>query len=193
MELSLFSRDVIAIHRRGAPHHMFDAALMLGICDKIVPRPVNIGALAFGHLPPTICVSGLMPTGRRTARRTMFASSTLLEGKATRADLLEGESRSHHAAGTRTFYGTANTNQMLMGSWGSCTCLARASLPTRCSDALTCAAVARARDRSGGESFLPVGEVLDECAFVNGISRLMATGGSTNSPPSGRATGAACA
>ncbi|MBV5265647.1 phosphogluconate dehydratase [Pinisolibacter aquiterrae] len=181
MELSLFSRDVIAMATGVAlSHTMFDAALMLGICDKIVPGLV-IGALAFGHLPTIFVPSGPMPTGLSNGEKNRVRQ-LYAEGKATRADLLEAESRSYHAAGTCTFYGTANTNQMLMEFMGLHLPGASFVPPdTPLRDALTRAAVARVLAIGPkGESFRPIGEVLDERAFVNGIVGLMATGGSTN-------------
>ncbi|MCE1236414.1 MAG: phosphogluconate dehydratase [Hyphomicrobiales bacterium] len=181
MELSLFSRDVIAMATGVAlSHHMFDGALMLGICDKIVPGLV-IGALAFPHLPTIFVPSGPMPTGMSNADknrvRQLFA-----EGKATKADLLEAESKSYHAAGTCTFYGTANTNQMLMEFMGLHLPGASFVPPdTELRDALTRAAVARLLEIGPqGGAFTPIGEVLDERAFVDGVVGLMATGGSTN-------------
>ncbi len=181
MELSLFSRDVIAMASAVAlSHQMFDGALMLGICDKIVPGLV-IGALAFGHLPTIFVPSGPMPTGlsngEKNRVRQLFA-----EGKAGRGDLLESEARSYHAPGTCTFYGTANTNQMLMEIMGLHLPGASFVPPdTALRDALTRAAVERLiAIGAGGEDFTPVGEVLDERAFVDGIVGLAATGGSTN-------------
>ena len=181
MELSLFSRDVIAMATAVAlSHRMFDGALMLGICDKIVPGLV-IGALAFAHLPAIFVPSGPMPTGisngEKNRVRQLFA-----EGRASRDDLLEAEARSYHAPGTCTFYGTANTNQMLMEIMGLHLPGASFVPPdTPLRDALTRAAVVRllAIGRSG-ETFTPLYEVLDERAFVNGIVGLSATGGSTN-------------
>jgi len=181
MELSLFSRDVIAMATGVAlSHRMFDGALMLGICDKIVPGLV-IGALAFAHLPVIFVPSGPMPSGisngEKNRVRQLFA-----EGRASRDDLLEAESRSYHAPGTCTFYGTANTNQMLMEIMGLHLPGASFVAPgTPLRDALTRASVARllAIGRTG-EAFTPLYRVLDERAFVNGIVGLAATGGSTN-------------
>ena len=117
MELSLFSRDVIALSTAVAlSHQMFDAAVYLGICDKIVPG-LLIGALSFGHLPAVFIPAGPMPSGlandEKSKIRQLYA-----EGKATRAELLEAEAQSYHGPGTCTFYGTANTNQMLMEIMG---------------------------------------------------------------------------
>ncbi len=181
MELSLFSRDVIAMSTAVAlSHQMFDAALMLGICDKIVPGLV-IGALAFGHLPTLFVPSGPMPTGLSNGEKNRVRQ-LYAEGKATKADLLEAESKSYHAPGTCTFYGTANTNQMLMEFMGlhlPGASFVNPDTPLR--DALTRAAVARVVEIGRpGPGFTPVGEVLDERAFVNGIVGLNATGGSTN-------------
>ena len=181
MELSLFSRDVIAMAAAvGLSHDMFDAALYLGICDKIVPGLV-IGALAFGHLPAVFVPSGPMPSGisndEKARVRGLYA-----EGKVGRAELLESESASYHSPGTCTFYGTANSNQMLMEIMGlhlPGSSFVPPNTPLR--DALTRAAVnqALAITRSGN-GYAPIGQVLDEKAFVNGIVGLNATGGSTN-------------
>lgn len=181
MELSLFSRDVIAMASAVAlSHRMFDGVLMLGICDKIVPGLV-IGALSFAHLPVVFVPSGPMPTGitngEKNRVRQLFA-----EGKATKADLLEAESRSYHAPGTCTFFGTANTNQMLMEIMGlhlPGSSFVPPDTPLR--DALTRAAVERLLAITArAEAFTPLYEVLDERAFVNGMVGLAATGGSTN-------------
>ncbi|PZQ17983.1 MAG: phosphogluconate dehydratase [Ancylobacter novellus] len=181
MELSLFSRDVIAMATAvGLSHDMFDAALYLGICDKIVPGLV-IGALAFGHLPAVFVPSGPMPSGisndEKARVRGLYA-----EGKVGRAELLESESASYHSPGTCTFYGTANSNQMLMEIMGLHLPGASFVPPnTPLRDALTRAAVSQslAITRSGN-GYAPIGHVLDEKAFVNGIVGLNATGGSTN-------------
>ena len=181
MELSLFSRDVIAMGTAIAlSHQMFDAALYLGICDKIVPGLV-IGALSFGHLPGVFVPAGPMPSGisndEKSRTRQAYA-----EGKVGRAELLESESRSYHAPGTCTFYGTANSNQMLMEIMGlhlPGASFVNPNTPLR--DALTRAAVKRALEiTAAGNAYTPVGEILDERAFVNGIVGLHATGGSTN-------------
>ncbi|NLH81073.1 MAG: phosphogluconate dehydratase [Phyllobacteriaceae bacterium] len=181
MELSLFSRDVIAMATGVAlSHRMFDGALMLGICDKIVPGLV-IGALAFGHLPTIFVPSGPMPSGLSNGEKNRVRQ-LYAEGKATKAELLEAESKSYHAPGTCTFYGTANTNQMLMEFMGLHLPGASFVSPdTALRDALTRAAVGRVLEiGSRGEAFTPIGAVLDERAFVDGIVGLMATGGSTN-------------
>ncbi len=181
MELSLFSRDVIAMATAVAlSHDMFDAALYLGICDKIVPGLV-IGALAFGHLPAVFVPSGPMPSGisndEKSRVRQLYA-----EGKVGREELLESEAASYHSPGTCTFYGTANSNQMLMEIMGLHLPGASFVPPnTPLRDALTNAAVRQslAITRSGN-GYAPVGKILDERAFVNGIVGLNATGGSTN-------------
>ena len=181
MELSLFSRDVIALSTAVAlSHDMFDAALYLGICDKIVPGLV-IGALAFGHLPAVFVPSGPMPTGisndEKGRVRQLYA-----EGKVGREELLESEAASYHSPGTCTFYGTANSNQMLMEIMGLHLPGASFVPPnTPLRDALTTAAVTQALAITrSGNGYAPVGKILDEKAFVNGIVGLNATGGSTN-------------
>jgi phosphogluconate dehydratase len=181
MELSLFSRDIIAMSAAIAlSHDMFDAAVFLGVCDKIVPGLV-IAALTFGHLPAVFIPAGPMPSGLgnepKSAVRQLFA-----EGKATRAQLLEAEAAAYHAPGTCTFYGTANSNQMLMEAMGlhlPGASFVNPNTPLR--DALTAAATKRALAiTSLGNDYLPVATVLDERAFVNAIVALHATGGSTN-------------
>jgi phosphogluconate dehydratase len=181
MELSLFSRDVIAMATGVAlAHNMFDAALCLGICDKIVPGML-MGALAFGHLPVIFVPGGPMPSGvpnKEKARiRELYA-----EGKAGRDELLESESGSYHSAGTCTFYGTANSNQMLMEVMGlhmPGSAFVPPNTPLR--DALTAAAAQRAaRMTAVGRDYTPLSRVVDESAMVNGIVGLLATGGSTN-------------
>ena len=117
MELSLFSRDVIAMSTAIAlSHDMFDAALCLGVCDKIVPG-LLIGALSFGHLPTVFVPAGPMPSGLPNAEKSRVRQR-YAEGKASRAELLQAEAASYHAPGTCTFYGTANSNQMLMELMG---------------------------------------------------------------------------
>ena len=181
MELSLFSRDVVALATAVAlSHDMFDAALYLGICDKIVPGLV-IGALSFGHLPAIFVPGGPMPSGlpndEKSRIRQLFA-----EGKVGRAELLAAESASYHGPGTCTFYGTANTNQMLMEIMGlhlPGASFVNPNTPLR--DALTVAATRRVAEITAlGNEFTPVGEVIDERAVVNGVVGLLATGGSTN-------------
>ena len=181
MELSLFSRDVIAMSTGIAlAHGMFDAALCLGVCDKIVPG-LLIGALAFGQLPAVFVPAGPMPSGlpnKEKARiRQLFA-----EGKAGREALLRSEADSYHSAGTCTFYGTANSNQMLMEVMGL-HLPGSAFIPpnTQLRDALTAAATRRAAQITAlGGSYLPLAKVLDERSIVNAIVGLLATGGSTN-------------
>jgi phosphogluconate dehydratase len=181
MELSLFSRDVIALSTAVAMSHaMFDGMALLGICDKIVPGLV-IGALRFGHLPAIFVPSGPMPSGLankdKQKVRQLYA-----EGKATRADLLESESASYHSPGTCTFYGTANSNQMmleLMGLHVPGASFVPPNTPLR--SALTRKAVHRLTEigREGGD-YRPMGRVVDEKAIVNAAVGLLATGGSTN-------------
>ncbi|WP_075215594.1 phosphogluconate dehydratase [Mongoliimonas terrestris] len=181
MELSLFSRDVIAMSTAVAlSHDMFDAAVYLGICDKIVPGLV-IGALSFGHLPAVFVPGGPMTTGlpndEKARIRQLYA-----EGKVGRKELLESESASYHGPGTCTFYGTANSNQMLMEIMGlhlPGATFVNPNTPLR--DALTKEAAKRALAIAGsGNEFTPVGQVIDEKAIVNGVVGLHATGGSTN-------------
>ncbi|MFN4201425.1 MAG: phosphogluconate dehydratase [Tabrizicola sp.] len=181
MELSLFSRDVIALAAGVAmSHNCFDAALYLGVCDKIVPGLV-MAAATFGHVPAVFVPAGPMTSGipndQKSAVRNAFA-----EGRATRAELMAAEMASYHGPGTCTFYGTANTNQMLMEIMGlhlPGASFVNPGTPLR--DALTVAAVERAAAITAlGNDFRPMGEILDERAYVNGIVGLMATGGSTN-------------
>ncbi|MBZ9976726.1 phosphogluconate dehydratase [Mesorhizobium sp. BR-1-1-10] len=181
MELSLFSRDVIAMAAAiGLSHNMFDAAVYLGVCDKIVPGLV-IAALAFGHLPAVFIPAGPMTTGlpndEKANVRQLYA-----EGKAGRAELLEAESKSYHGPGTCTFYGTANSNQMLMEIMGLHTPGASFVNPgTPLRDALTREATKRALAITAlGNAYTPVGRMIDERSFVNGVVGLHATGGSTN-------------
>jgi phosphogluconate dehydratase len=181
MELSLFSRDAIAMGTAVAmSHNMFDAALYLGICDKIVPG-LLIGALHFGHIPAVFVPGGPMTTGlsnkEKAAVRQRYA-----QGKATREELLECESQSYHGAGTCTFYGTANSNQMLMEMMGLHLPGAAFVTPgTPLRDALTRASAQHAVSISQqGGNYMPVGHVVDEKSIVNAIAALHATGGSTN-------------
>jgi phosphogluconate dehydratase len=181
MELSLFSRDVIAMAAAIAlSHDMFDAVVFLGVCDKIVPGLV-IAAQAFGHLPAVFIPAGPMPSGLPNAAKAKLRQSHA-EGKASREDLLEAEAASYHAPGTCTFYGTANSNQMLMEAMGlhlPGSSFVNPDTPLR--DALTAAAAKRALAITAlGNDYTPVAHILDERAFVNGIVALHATGGSTN-------------
>ncbi|GLK68171.1 phosphogluconate dehydratase [Hansschlegelia plantiphila] len=181
MELSLFSRDVIALSAAVAlSHDMFDAGLFLGICDKIVPGLV-IGALAFGHLPAVFVPAGPMPTGMSNDEKGRIRG-LYAEGKVGRAELLESEAASYHSPGTCTFYGTANSNQMLMEIMGLHLPGASFVPPnTPLRDALTQAAVTQALAITrAGNGYAPIGQILDEKAFVNGVVGLNATGGSTN-------------
>src|SRR5690242_18908111 len=181
MELSLFSRDLIAMATAVAlSHDMFDAGLYLGICDKIVPG-LLIGALAFGHLPGVFVPSGPMPSGITNEAKSKVRQA-YAEGKATREELLEAEAAAYHAPGTCTFYGTANSNQMLMEIMGMHLPGASFVAPdTPLRDALTAEAVRRAAAMSAlGEHYLPVGHIVDEKSVINGVIGLHATGGSTN-------------
>ena len=179
MDLSLFSRDVIAMSTAVAlSHGMFDAAALLGICDKIVPG-LLIGALRFGHLPMLLIPGGPMPSGlpnkEKQRIRQLYA-----EGKVGKDELLKAESASYHSPGTCTFYGTANSNQMMMELMGLHIPNAAFINPgTPLRQALTRAAVHRLAElaRSGER---PLGEVIDEKAIVNAMAGLVATGGSTN-------------
>ena len=181
MELSLFSRDVIAMAAAiGLSHNMFDAAVYLGVCDKIVPG-LTIAALTFGHLPAVFIPAGPMTTGlpndEKSRIRQLYA-----EGKVGRAELLEAESKSYHGPGTCTFYGTANSNQMLMEIMGfhmPGASFVNPNTPLR--EALTREATKRALAITAqGNEFTPAGEMIDERSIVNGVVGLHATGGSTN-------------
>jgi phosphogluconate dehydratase len=181
MELSLFSRDLIAMATAvSLSHDMYEGALYLGICDKIVPG-MMIGALSFGHLASAFVPSGPMPSGipneEKSKVRQAFAA-----GKATRAELLEAEARSYHGAGTCTFYGTANSNQMLMEIMGVHLPGSSFELPdTPLRHALTEATVERVLASDCiGDHYMPIGRIIDERAIVNGVVGLHATGGSTN-------------
>lgn len=181
MELSLFSRDVIAMSAAIAlSHDMFDAAVFLGVCDKIVPGLV-IAAQAFGHLPAVFIPAGPMPSGLPNAEKAKLRELHA-EGKTSRQDLLQAESAAYHSPGTCTFYGTANSNQMLMEAMGlhlPGSSFVPPNTPLR--DALTVAAAERALALTAlGNDYTPIASILDERAFVNGIVALHATGGSTN-------------
>ncbi len=181
MDLSLFSRDVIALATAVAlSHDMFDAALCLGICDKIVPG-LLIGSLAFGHLPVVFVPAGPMVSGLSNKDKARVREE-YAAGRIGRDELLAAESASYHAPGTCTFYGTANSNQMLMEFMGL-------QLPggsfvnpgASLRDHLTAEAVRTVlRITNLRDSYTPVGEIVDEKAIVNGIVGLLATGGSTN-------------
>ena len=181
MELSLFSRDVIAQATAvSLSHAVFDAALLLGVCDKIVPG-LLIGALAFGHLPVILVPAGPMPSGLPNSEKARIRK-LYAEGKASRADLLEAESQSYHGPGTCTFYGTANSNQMLMEVMGlhlPGTAFVNPNTPLR--ERLTLAAGGRACEiTAAGDDYTPIGHTVDEKAIVNALVGLCATGGSTN-------------
>ena len=182
MELSLFSRDVIAMATAvSLSHDSFDAALMLGICDKIVPG-LFIGASAFGHLPIVFVPAGPMPSGLPNKKKAQVRQR-YAEGRATRAELMDAESASYHSAGTCTFYGTANSNQMLMELLGlhvPGAAFVHPNTPLRA--ALTEAAVARAAATTAlaGAAYRPMVDVIDARSLVNAVVGLMATGGSTN-------------
>jgi phosphogluconate dehydratase len=181
MELSLFSRDVIALSTAIAlSHEVYDAALYLGICDKIVPG-LLIGALTYGHLPAVFVPAGPMPSGLSNTDKVKIRQRAA-EGLATRAELLEAEARSYHSAGTCTFYGTANSNQMLveiMGLQLPGSSFVNPGTPLR--TAFNAAAVGRAvalTQRAG--AYLPIAHIVDERVMVNAVVGLHATGGSTN-------------
>ncbi|UYU30540.1 phosphogluconate dehydratase [Siccibacter colletis] len=181
MELSLLSREVIAMSAAvGLSHNMFDGALYLGVCDKIVPG-LAMAAFSFGHLPSVFIPSGPMASGlpnkEKVRIRQLYA-----EGKVDRMALLESEAASYHAPGTCTFYGTANTNQMVVEFMGM-------QLPgssfvhpdAELREALTCAAARQVTRLTGnGNEWMPIGKMVDEKVVVNGIVALLATGGSTN-------------
>ena len=181
MELSLFSRDTIALSTAVAlSHGMFEGAALLGICDKIVPG-LLMGALRFGHLPTIFVPGGPMASGlpnkEKVRIRQLYA-----EGKCGEDELLDSESASYHSAGTCTFYGTANSNQMMMEVMGLHVPGAAFVNPgTKLRQELTRAAVHRLTEIGwDGNDYLPLGRVVDEKAIVNAAVGLLATGGSTN-------------
>ncbi|MBK5074930.1 phosphogluconate dehydratase [Budviciaceae bacterium CWB-B4] len=181
MELSLLSRDLIAMSAAiGLSHNMFDGALYLGVCDKIVPG-LFIAAMSFGHLPSVFVPAGPMRTGASNKEKVRVRQ-LYAEGKVGRDALLESEANSYHSAGTCTFYGTANSNQMVLEVMGlhlPGSSFVYPDIPLR--DVLTEAAarqVTRMTESSG--DYLPVGRLVDEKVVVNGIVALLATGGSTN-------------
>ena len=181
MEMSLFSRDTIALSTAVAlSHGMFDGAALLGICDKIVPGLI-IGALRFGHLPTILIPAGPMPSGLANKEKQRIRQ-LYAEGKVGREELLESESASYHGAGTCTFYGTANSNQMMMDVMGLHMPGASFINPgTRLRQAVTRSAIHRLTEIGwNGNDYRPLGRCIDERAIVNAIVGLMATGGSTN-------------
>ena len=180
MELSLFSRDTIAMSTAIAlSHDVFDAALLLGICDKIVPG-LLIGALQFGHLPCVFVPAGPMSTGidntSKSKVRELYA-----QGKVTREELLASESAAYHSAGTCTFYGTANSNQMLMEAMGLHVPGSAFIHPNDgMRELLTREAVKLVLEKTKKDQFSPIGRLVDEHVIVNAVVALLATGGSTN-------------
>src|SRR5882672_973818 len=181
MELSLFSREVIALSTAvGLSHGMFDATLCLGVCDKIVPG-LLIGALSFGSLPTIFVPAGPMTSGLPNQEKARIRQAHA-EGRIDRTALLESESQSYHDAGTCTFYGTANSNQMLMEIMGlHLPGSAFVNPNTALREALTRAAAQRAAQIwAHGNDYRPLAQIVDERAIVNAIVGLLATGGSTN-------------
>jgi phosphogluconate dehydratase len=180
MDLSLFSRDLIAMATAvSLSHNMFDAAVYLGICDKIVPGLV-IGALAFGHLPAVFIPAGPMPSGLPNDEKSKVASS-IWKARSAAPKLLEAESKSYHSAGTCTFYGTANSNQMLMEIMGlhlpGASFVNPGHAPARCADPARPPARAVA-DQGGQQLHPPLVTSSTKKAIVNGLVGLHATGGS---------------
>jgi phosphogluconate dehydratase len=181
MELSLFSRDVIAMSTAVAlTHDAFDGALMLGVCDKIVPG-LFIGAALFGHLPVIFVPAGPMTSGVSNTEKARIRG-LYAEGKVEREALLDIEMKAYHGPGTCTFYGTANSNQMIMEMMGlhlPGAAFVHPNTPLR--DALTAAAPKRAVETGpGANAYTPMSAVVDEKSIVNALAGLMATGGSTN-------------
>jgi phosphogluconate dehydratase len=182
MELSLLSREVVAMATAIAlSHDMFDGALLLGICDKIVPG-LLIGALSFGHLPAILVPAGPMPSGLSNADKSRIRQRHAA-GEASQSELLQAELASYHAPGTCTFYGTANSNQLVVEAMGlhlPGASFVNPGTPER--DAFTEAAAHRvvAISSLGAEPTTPLAEIVDEKAIVNGAVALLATGGSTN-------------
>src|SRR4051794_987101 len=175
MELSLFSRDVVAMSTAVAlSHDMFDGALMLGVCDKIVPG-LLIGALSFGQLPTVFVPAGPMPSGLPNGEKSRIRQLHA-EGKVGREALLEAEAQSYHSPGTCTFYGTANSNQLVVEAMGlhlPGASFVNPGTPLR-------RALTEEAARQVARGCAPIGEILDERALVNGVVALLATGGSTN-------------
>ena len=181
MELSLFSRDVIALSATVAlSHNAFDCAVFLGVCDKIVPG-LAVAAATFGHLPALFIPAGPMTSGLPNDKKAEIRQR-FSEGDVGREELMAAEMASYHGPGTCTFYGTANSNQMILEFMGlqlPGASFVNPGTPLR--EALTRAAAKRALESTSlGKDYRPVGEILDEKSFVNGIVGLMATGGSTN-------------
>ena len=180
MDLSLFSRDVIAMATAvSLSHDVFDAALMLGICDKIVPG-LLIGALQFGHLPTVFVPGGPMPSGLSNPEKAHVREQAA-QGLVGREALMEAEMKAYHAPGTCTFYGTANSNQMLMEAMGLHVPGAAFVNPGNgLREALTREAVRTVLGNIRARRFLPIGRQVDERCIVNAMAALLATGGSTN-------------
>ncbi|HEX2544356.1 MAG TPA: phosphogluconate dehydratase [Ramlibacter sp.] len=180
MELSLFSRDTIAMATAvGLSHDVFDAALMLGICDKIVPG-LLIGALHFGHLPTVFVPGGPMPSGLSNSDKAKVRELAA-QGLVGREELLDAESRAYHTQGTCTFYGTANSNQMLMEAMGLHVPGSAFIQPQdNLREELTREAVRTALGILKTRRFAPIGRIVDERCIVNALAALLATGGSTN-------------
>jgi phosphogluconate dehydratase len=180
MELSLFSRDVIAMATAvSLSHDVFDAALMLGVCDKIVPG-LLIGALHFGHLPTVFIPAGPMTSGLSNDEKSKVREKAA-QGLVGRSELLEAESAAYHSSGTCTFYGTANSNQMLLEAMGlhvPGTAFINPGATVR--EELTREAVRTVLDITKAKRFAPIGHVVDERCIVNAMVALLATGGSTN-------------
>ena len=180
MELSLFSRDTIAMGAAvGLSHDVFDGALMLGICDKIVPG-LLIGALHFGHLPTIFVPAGPMSTGIDNTTKSKVREK-YAQGEIDRAELLKSESAAYHGEGTCTFYGTANSNQMLMEAMGlhiPGSAFVHPYDGTR--KALTAEAVSQLVANINQENMTPIGELVNEKVIINAMAALLATGGSTN-------------
>ncbi len=180
MELSLFSRDTIAMSTAvGLTHDVFDAALLLGVCDKIVPG-LLIGALHFGHLPCVFVPAGPMSSGLSNNAKSKVREQ-YAQGQVGRAELLQAESAAYHGAGTCTFYGTANSNQMLLEAMGLHVPGAAFVHPhAELREALTREAVRTVLSLTKGRRFVPIGRLVDERVIVNAMLALLATGGSTN-------------
>src|SRR4051812_42354585 len=180
MDLSLFSRDAIAMGTAvGLSHDVFDGALMLGICDKIVPG-LLIGALQFGHLPTVFVPGGPMTSGLSNTEKSKVRELAA-QGKVGREALLDAEQKAYHSAGTCTFYGTANSNQMLMEAMGlHVPGSAFVNPGNELREALTREAMRTVLGIVKARRFTPIGRQVDERCIVNAMAALLATGGSTN-------------